>query len=71
MIDLNLARKYRDVRHAADVEQRRQTLLPSRIASRLSGINFDDMTPTEKQIADLLGREGHLFFNDLGECKVL
>lgn len=71
MIPLDIARKYRDKRHEAQEQIVRIKQLPHKIASRLECINYDDMSTAERQIADLLGHEGYLFFNEEGDCRTL
>lgn len=43
--------------------------LIERIAMRLSGMNYDDCTTAERQIADLLIEAGHLQKDDNGDLR--
>ncbi len=69
MINIDAARKNRDARYIAQEAVKKVNGLPNRIANRLAGLNYDDMTTLEKQIADLLGHEGYLFFDEHGDCR--
>lgn len=69
MINIDRARVNRSVRYNSQTHVDKVNMLPGRIAERLTGLNYDDMTTAEKQIADLLGHEGFLFFDENGDCK--
>jgi len=71
MVNIDSARKYRAARYEAREKADKISGLPQRIANQLAGLAFNDMTKTERQIADLLGREGYLFFDEHGDCKEL